>query len=304
MVLKLSQKQVHRSQKRNEEDPNAKYSAGLYLVATPIGNLKDISFRAIETLQNADLILCEDTRVSATLLKAYDIKKPLLSLHDHNEEQRAEKIIDLIKNQNQIVALISDAGMPLISDPGYKLVSACRSADLYVTSIPGASSVLMALQVSGLPSDQFVFLGFAPTKSKARRDLLTEWMNCPATLILFENGLRVKDLASDIDFVFKHRPMALARELTKLFEDVWNGTAKEFMDHIDQNGAPKGEVVILIGGHKQSEIVNDFNEIDDLLIKTLKANSLKDAVSIVTEMTGRSKKEIYKRALELDEENS
>jgi 16S rRNA (cytidine1402-2'-O)-methyltransferase len=300
MVLKLSQKQVHRSQKRNEDDPNAKYSAGLYLVATPIGNLKDMSFRAVETLQNADLILCEDTRVSATLLKAYDIKKPLLSLHDHNEESRAAKIIDLIQNQNQIVTLISDAGMPLISDPGYKLVSACREADIYVTSIPGASSVLMALQLSGLPSDQFVFLGFAPVKSKARRDLLEQWKDCPATLILFENGLRVKDLASDIESTLKDRPIALARELTKLFEDVWNGTASEFIDHIEEYGAPKGEVVILIGGHRQSEITNDFNEIDDLLLKTLKDNSLKDAVSIVTDITGRSKKEIYKRALELN----
>ncbi len=283
--------------KRDGANPNAQLPAGLYLVATPIGNLGDITLRALETLKKADLILCEDTRVSGKLLQAYDIKKPLLSLHDHNEDARSAEIIEKVKS-GLAVALISDAGMPLISDPGYKLVSHCRDHGLYVTSIPGASSVLMALQLSGLPSDQFTFLGFLPTKSKARRDVLTAWKSSPATLIMFENGLRVKDTCQDISSIYGLRRLVVARELTKLFEDTWHGTASDIITHIDEKGPPKGEIVLVLEGSTAHD-VDETIDIDRLILDHLKSHSLKDTVAMVVDQTGLSKKDIYARALTL-----
>ncbi len=285
---------------RDGANPNANMPAGLYLVATPIGNLGDITLRALETLKKADLILCEDTRVSGKLLAAYDIKNQLLSLHDHNEESRAVIVIEKIK-AGMAVALISDAGMPLISDPGYKLVTACIENEIYVTSIPGASSVLMALQLSGLPSDKFLFLGFLPTKTKARSDLLSSWKQCPATLILFENGLRVKNTCHDIHKIFGARQIVIARELTKMFEDTWRGKPAEIIEHIDQNGAPKGEVVIVIEGAKDTEN-NDQIDIDQMIIDLLKTYSVKDTVAMIVDQTNLSKKEIYARALTLSQQ--
>jgi 16S rRNA (cytidine1402-2'-O)-methyltransferase len=284
---------------RDGANPNANLPAGLYLVATPIGNLGDITLRALETLKKADLILCEDTRVSGKLLAAYDIKNKLLSLHDHNEENRSTLIIDKIK-EGLAVALISDAGMPLISDPGYKLVTACIENEIYVTSIPGASSVLMALQLSGLPSDKFLFLGFLPTKTKARTDLLSSWKQCPATLIVFENGLRVKDTCHDIQKIFGERHIVIARELTKLFEDTWRGTPAEIIDRINKNGAPKGEVVIVIDGAKPSEN-HDKIDIDQMILDLLNTYSVKDTVAMIVDQTNLSKKEIYARTLTLSQ---
>lgn len=257
-----------------------------------------MSFRAVDTLKSVDLILCEDTRVSGKLLQFYDIKKPLLSLHDHNEESRATHILNEIE-KGQAVALISDAGMPLISDPGYKLVRACIHENINITSIPGASSVLMALQLSGLPSDKFLFIGFTPTKSKARQELLARYKFLDASIILFENGLRTKDTLKDIKATFGNRTIAIARELTKLFETVIRGTAEELINKIETDGAPKGEVVLIIeGAHISTETANDF-DLDDLITTALKHHSLKDAVAIVVDQTGLKKKEIYARALEI-----
>lgn len=299
MVVKLSIKQK-KQKSGNSEDPNGKLIAGLYLVATPIGNLKDITIRALETLKAADMILCEDTRISGSLLKYYDIKKPLQALHDHNEAEKSAYIISEIK-KDKAIALISDAGMPLISDPGYKLVHACLDDEIMVTSCPGASAPLTALQLSGLPSDKFAFLGFLPTKSKARQDLLTAWKTCPATLIFFDNALRAKDSLKDMQKILGDRPIVLARELTKLFEDIWRGTAAELIEYIDSGAVLKGEIVILVGNIDNENTLQSI-DIEGLLKNALMHNSLKDAVSIVTEQTGLKKKDIYATALQIQNE--
>ena len=296
MVVKLSIKQK-KQKSGNGDDPNPKLAAGLYLVATPIGNIKDITLRALETLKAADMILCEDTRVSGSFLKIYDIKKPLQSLHDHNEAEKSDYIISEIK-KGKAIALISDAGMPLISDPGYKLVTACLDNEVMVTSCPGASAPLTALQLSGLPSDKFAFLGFLPTKSKARQTLFETWKTCPATLIFFENALRVKETLIDIQNIMSDKQIVIARELTKLFEEIWRGTADELIAHIESGAILKGEIVLLING-AQTESTPQAFDIEQLLKKALINNSLKDAVMIVTEQTGHKKKDVYAKALDI-----
>lgn len=276
-------------------DLTKKLKPGLYLVATPIGNLGDITLRAIETLRSVDAIACEDTRVSGFLLKSHEIKKPLISLHDHNEQQDSGKIIERIA-QGQAVALISDAGMPLISDPGYKLIQECYKNNVYVTSLPGANAPLMALQLSGLPTDKFSFLGFLPSKTKARTDLLNVLKTIPVTVIFFESPNRIEDSLEDILATFGDRQMALARELTKMFEDVWRGRVSELLARVKKDGQPKGEIVLVIEGMSE-----DSEEIDveGILKDALEHNSLKDAVALVMGRTGLPKKQIYNLALEL-----
>jgi 16S rRNA (cytidine1402-2'-O)-methyltransferase len=269
--------------------------SGLYLVATPIGNLRDITLRAIDTLNAADVVACEDTRVSGKLFQALGFKKKLMPLHDHNEEGQAKEIIRLI-TEGKSVALISDAGMPLISDPGYKLVRTCLEHGVTVTSLPGANSPLMALQLSGLPSDAFSFIGFLPAKSKARRDCLEQWKNVPATLIVFESAARVEDSCADILAVMGDRPMTLTRELTKKFEDVWPSSVSGILERLKRDGAPKGEIVLVIGrGEDRPEDI----DLDGLLVAAMKNGSLKEAVADVVAATGLNKKAVYNRALEL-----
>lgn len=276
-------------------DATQKLKAGLYLVATPIGNLRDITLRALDTLRAADIIACEDTRTSGKLLKAYDIKAQLLPLHDHNEEQQSARLIAEI-NGGRVVALISDAGMPLISDPGYKLVRTARDAGVYITSLPGANAPLMALQLSGLPSDAFTFAGFLPHKSKARRDMLTQWKLVPSTLIFFESAQRLEQTLDDIQAVMGDRRVTIARELTKLFEEVKTAAVTELLNAIRENGPPKGEIVLLIeAAQRETEVL----DIDSLLVEALETKSLKDAVAEIVDRTGASKNEIYARALEI-----
>lgn len=272
-----------------------KLKAGLYLVATPIGNLGDITLRAIDILKRVDAIACEDTRVSGFLLKSHEIKKPLLSIHDHNELQDADKIIARIR-EGQAIALISDAGMPLISDPGYKLIRECQKADIYVTSLPGANAPLMALQLSGLPSDQFSFLGFLPSKTTARREELAKWKAVSSTLIFFESANRIDKSLEDILEVLGNRDMALARELTKMFEEIRRGKVSELIEKIREDGPPKGEIVLVISGAG-----SDTEELDleKILADALEHHSLKDAVALVQGRTGLPKKQIYNLALEL-----
>jgi len=275
-------------------DLTKKLKPGLYLVATPIGNLGDITLRAIETLRAVDVIACEDTRVSGFLLKSHEIKKPLISIHDHNELQDADKIIARI-NEGQAVALISDAGMPLISDPGYKLVQECRKKGLYITSLPGANAPLMALQLSGLPSDRFSFLGFLPSKTMARKERLVKLKNIPITLIFFESANRIENSLEDILESLGDREMALTRELTKMFEDVWHGKVSELLERVKKDGAPKGEIVLVVAGASEEEEY----DVEAILKDALEHNSLKDAVALVMGRTGLPKKEIYNLALEL-----
>ncbi|MAG21221.1 MAG: 16S rRNA (cytidine(1402)-2'-O)-methyltransferase [Candidatus Marinimicrobia bacterium] len=218
--------------------------ATLYIVATPIGNLGDITLRAIDTLKSVDLILAEDTRHSRKLLTHYDIKKPLLSYHEHNEEQRTPKIIEKLQSGLNI-ALISDAGTPGISDPAYRLVRACAQAGLDVTSIPGPSSVVAAVVQSGLPTDRFVFEGFLPRK-KGRKSRLKMLSQEERTIVIFESPERTLKTLKDCFQLMGNRPLSVCRELTKLHEEVYRGDTHGAVDYFSRR-KPKGEIVIVIG---------------------------------------------------------
>ena len=274
------------------------FVSGLYLVATPIGNLQDITLRALELLKVADLVACEDTRVSGKLLSYFGIKAPLLSYNDHSDERQRDKICNALA-QGKIVALISDAGMPLISDPGYKLMQHITELGHYVTSLPGASAPLMALQLSALPSDKFCFLGFLPSKSKARADTLTAWKQTQATLIAFETAPRLLATLTAIQEIYGDRKVAIARELTKKFEEIKRDKVSALISAIEENGPPKGEIVLVIappGEETQAEYSEE--EIDQLLRQHLGQFSLRESVDMVTELTGRKRKDIYKKALD------
>jgi 16S rRNA (cytidine1402-2'-O)-methyltransferase len=273
-----------------------KLSPGLYLVATPIGNMGDLSRRALETLQSAAYIACEDMRVTGKLLKAHGIKSALLSYNDHSATGQRGKITGLIQSGHS-VALVSDAGMPLISDPGYKLVQDCREKNLAVTSIPGPNAPLTALQLSGLPSDRFCFLGFLPPKSAARRKALLEWKNVPATLIAFETAPRLQASLGDMQAVLGDRETAVARELTKIYEEVRTAPLPVLVAHYRENGPPKGEIVIVIGPPPQR--APDNESVTDDIRSALETMSVRDAAAFVAEKTGLPKKDIYARTLEL-----
>lgn len=278
-----------------ELPPQKDLPPGLYLVATPIGNLRDITLRALDTLKEMDVIACEDTRVSGKLLSFYEIKKPLLPYHDHNADEQRPRLISRITSGEK-VALISDAGMPLISDPGYKLVRECRERGLYITSLPGANAPLMALQLSGLPTNAFSFLGFLPAKSKARCDSLEEWRSSAAPLIVFESAGRLADTLADMLSVLGDRECTVLRELTKYFEDAWPGRISDHLARLERDGPPKGEIVIVVAGHEKT--AQDL-DIDALLVRELAHGSVREAVQTVTEMTGLPRKLVYDKALRL-----
>lgn len=273
--------------------------SGLYLVATPIGNLADMSLRALDTLAAADTVVCEDTRVSGKLLSYYGLKRPLLSYNDHNADRQRGAILRALEN-GQIVALISDAGTPLVSDPGYKLVRACREADFYVTVVPGASAVLSGIQLSGQPAAPFTFLGFLPPKSNARRAALEGWKGVPSTLVLFEAPQRLGDSLQDILSVLGDRPAALVREITKLYEEARLGTVSGLLEEIKANGAPKGEQVIVIGPPEVTAVTD--GDLRALLAESLKTMTTKKAAASVAAQTGCSKKQLYEMALALRHE--
>lgn len=266
----------------------------LYLVATPIGNLRDVTLRALDVLQASDVILCEDTRVSGKFLKAYGIKKPLKTYHDHSTEKDRAEILKIL-GEGKCVALISDAGMPLIADPGYKLVEAVRAQGLPVYAIPGANAPLMALQLSGLPSDAFSFHGFLPPKQKARQDALEALKGRKETLIFFETAPRLLKSLQDIAGVYGEINCVVARELTKKFEEVRSGSARDLISYFEDNTL-KGEIVLLIGPSEQDMSEDD---IDAQLKKMLKEMSVKESVATLVDATGLPKKMIYNKALEL-----
>ncbi|MAS86476.1 MAG: 16S rRNA (cytidine(1402)-2'-O)-methyltransferase [Micavibrio sp.] len=268
---------------------------GLYLVATPIGNLRDMTLRALDVLSAADMILCEDKRVSTKLLNAYGIKKPLRPYHDHSTAADREAVLAMLK-EGKVLALISDAGTPMIADPGYKLVKACREASLPVYAIPGASAVLNALQLSAMPTDIFTFQGFLPTKSGALNALLATIKNKTETHVFFESANRLTKTLGFMKDVLGDRKIVIARELTKKFEEVFSGTADEILTHYETH-ILKGEIVIVIEG-KSDEVIGE-DALDDLLRKALSANSLKEAVELVRMQTALAKKVVYNRALAL-----
>ena len=272
----------------------------LYLVSTPIGNLGDISERAKETLANADLIACEDTRTTGTLLNLLGIKHgPLTAYHEYNADKAKNILINKLKKGVNI-ALVSDAGTPLVSDPGFRLVRACREENLPVTTIPGANAVLSALQLSGLPSDSFYFGGFLPPKSVARKQTLESVKNLQATLIFYDTPNRLSDTLQDILITLGNRQMAVVREITKKFEETCINTVQNLINYYNQNGIPKGELVLVIDRADKNQTALTKEEIDNIILKTLKTSSVRDTAEIVSKTTGLSKKQIYKRAVELN----
>jgi 16S rRNA (cytidine1402-2'-O)-methyltransferase len=273
------------------------YPAGLYIVATPIGNLRDITLRALDVLGLCDTILCEDTRVSGKLMSHYGIKAPLLSYHDHNGEFRRPQIMQML-SEGKRLALVSDAGTPLISDPGFKLVRDLQQAGFYVSVLPGASSVLSALCLSGLPTDEFTFAGFLPTKQQALKAQLERFTTSPATIIFFESAKRLTDCLQTMHTVWGNRQIAVVREITKLFEESKRGTPIELYEYYANEGIAKGEVVIVVSPSTAEE---DAHDIHALLTTLLQSHSVKDAASIAAEQTGKSRKEIYALALKISQ---
>lgn len=269
---------------------------GLYLVATPIGNLGDISARAVEVLKKADLIACEDTRVTSKLLSYLGISAKLTPYHEHNAEKVRPQLIERLKN-GEMIAQVSDAGTPIVSDPGYRLVQDCIENGIYFTAVPGASAVLTALQLSGLPSHRWLFEGFLPPKTASKEKELGELASIPATLIFYESPNRLIETLESMKKVLGDRCAAVARELTKKFEQTVRGTFSELLAYYEQNGQPKGEIVIVVA--PPSEQKADAADIDGMLKKALETMRVKEAAAFVAELTGVSKKELYQRALEL-----
>ena len=270
---------------------------GLYLVATPIGNLGDITLRALETLAGVDIIACEDTRITRRLMERFSINATLKQYHEHNAEQARPKILDALARGSSI-ALVSDAGTPLISDPGFKLVREVSAAGFAVIALPGPSSVLTALSIAALPTDRFFFEGFLPSKQNARRTRLAELARIDATLVMFESGARVQDSLQDLAGVMGEREAAICREMTKLHEEVRRARLSE-LAAIADTLETRGEFVLVVGPPAADAGAMSDDALDDLLRTSLARGSVKDAVAHAVEVSGRPRREIYARALEL-----
>jgi 16S rRNA (cytidine1402-2'-O)-methyltransferase len=282
--------------------PVPKLAPGLYLVATPIGNLGDITLRALQTLAAAELIACEDTRVSRKLLEHYGIAAPTTAYHDHNAAAVRPALLKRIAD-GAAVALISDAGTPAISDPGFKLVREAREQGLAVFALPGASSVLTALVASGLPTDHFLFEGFLPAKATQRRDRIGELSRIPATLVLFESGPRIAATLADLAAALGVREAAICRELTKLHEEVRRASLPDLAEHYAGDAETRGEFVIVIAPPGEAAAPG-ADEIDNLIRAALARVSVKDAVGEIVAATGLPRRDVYKRTLELAKEQS
>ena len=280
--------------------PAPRLVSGLHVVATPIGRLADVTLRALETLAAADLVACEDTRVTRVLLDRYDIRTPLLSYNDHNAAERRPRILAALE-EGRAVALVSDAGTPLVSDPGYKLVGDVLAAGHRVIPVPGASAALAALVASGLPSDTFLFAGFLPPKSEARRRRLGELARVPATLILYESPHRLADtLADALAVLGPDRPAAVARELTKTFEETVRGPIAE-LAAIFATRTVKGEIVLLFA--PPPEEAASEADVDAMLRAALARQAPGKAVAEVARLTGADRKALYERAMALKAED-
>ncbi len=273
---------------------------GLHLVATPIGNLGDITLRALETLAGVDIIACEDTRITRRLTGRYAISAMLKPYHEHNAAVARPKILERLA-QGASIALVSDAGTPLISDPGFKLVREVCAAGHRVIALPGPSSLLTALSVAALPTDRFFFEGFLPSKETARRARLTELMRIDATLVIFESGSRVRETLRDLAGIMGARDAAICREMTKMHEDIRRAPVSELALSADTLET-RGEFVLVIGPPAAGAQAMAADELDDLLRNRLRRDSVKDAVAHAVELSGRPRREIYARALELAKE--
>jgi 16S rRNA (cytidine1402-2'-O)-methyltransferase len=277
--------------------PRHDLAPGLHLVATPIGNLGDITLRALWVLRNVDRILCEDTRVTARLLARYGIDKPLDPYHDHNADRVRPAILDALRGGARL-ALVSDAGTPLVADPGYKLVRAALAEDLPVTAAPGASAALTALVLSGLPPDRFLFAGFLPPRGAARRRTLANFSTLAATLIFFEGPSRLAASLADMAAILGERDAAVARELTKRFEEVRRGRLGALAEHYRAVAVPRGEAVVVVGPPGPAAPTGAA-EIDDRLRALLALHSVRDAVARLAADTGIARRLLYERALAL-----
>jgi len=284
------------SGKDENRGPRALLEPGLYVTATPIGNARDITLRALDVLGKADAVLCEDTRVTGNLLQMHGVKAQLLPYHEHNAAEMRPRILARLA-RGEALALVSDAGMPLISDPGYKLVREVQEEGLAVTCLPGASSVLAGLVLSGLPTDRFFFAGFLPPKETARQKALEELKAIPATLVFLESPRRLGEALADMASVLGAREGAVTRELTKKFEEVRRAPLADLAAHYEEAGPPKGEIVLVIGPPAPAEAAGE--DLDTLLEKALASLSLKEAVQEVTAITGLPRKQVYRRALEM-----
>jgi 16S rRNA (cytidine1402-2'-O)-methyltransferase len=278
-----------------------KPSAGLYLVATPIGNLSDITLRALDVLAGCDVIACEDSRVTRKLTERYGIATPLTPYHEHNAALARPKLLARLA-AGQAVALVSDAGTPLISDPGYKLVRAAAEAGHNVTALPGASALLAGLSLAALPTDRFFFEGFLPPKQAARQKRIAALCAIPATLVLFESGPRLPAALADLAAGLGDRAAAVCRELTKLHEEVRRGDLDTLARVYAEGAETRGEIVIVVA--PPAEQGDAAGDIDALLRQALARVSLKDAVGEVALATGRPRRAVYQRALELSKETS
>lgn len=274
----------------------------LYLVATPIGNLRDISMRALDVLHAADVVLCEDTRVAQKLLSVFGLHKKLERCDEHMEKRRIAETVEHIR-AGKIFAFISDAGTPGISDPGAMLVAGCREAGVPVSPVPGASAVIAAVSVTGLePMTPFTFLGFLPVKSGARRKVFQEWRDLSTALVLYEAPQRVGATLDDIAAILGQRHIMIARELTKLHETLYSGTPEELIRYVSEQANFKGEVVLVIHPSENGteQALWDEVRVDMALTELLPAMSLKEAVANVTAQSGLPRKTVYARALMLD----
>jgi 16S rRNA (cytidine1402-2'-O)-methyltransferase len=274
------------------------HKPGLYVVATPLGNIFDISFRAVHILKKAKYIFAEDTRQSRKLLNFYGVKTPTTACHEYNED--SPSIVAKI-DRNHIYALISDAGTPLISDPGYRIVNWCLEHRIDVFPVPGACAPLAGLSAAGLPTDSFAFYGFLPPKTRARRSSLENMQNAKSTAVFLESPERLLNSLEDMLKILGDRHCCVCREITKIFEEFRRGNLSELIDHFSQN-RPKGEFVIIVSGNK--EIFVDEDEAFVELSAQLKTETLKNAVGKVFAKHGLSKKAIYSKALEIRRKNT
>ncbi|OJS65284.1 16S rRNA (cytidine(1402)-2'-O)-methyltransferase [Escherichia coli] len=272
-------------------------SPGLYIVATPIGNLGDITLRSIETLRRCDAVACEDTRVTGRLMKHLGLSKPLWRYDDHAEAKDRERLIESMRSR--AVALVSDAGTPLISDPGYRLVNSARAEGIAVTVIPGACAAIAGLTLSGLPNDRFLFAGFRPAKDKARGDVLSSLAGIDATLVFYETAPRLTRSLAAIQEAMPYRDVAVARELTKLHEECRRGLPAGLIAWYEAH-PPKGEIVLLVG--PPVEHGNEEVDADALLRSALAAHKPSQAAAQVAKATGMDRRELYARAMELQKE--
>ena len=266
------------------------------MTATPIGHLSDVTLRALATMAAVDVLLCEDTRTTGKLLERYGIRNRLMPYHEHNAAKVRPAILKAL-GEGQAIALVSDAGMPLVSDPGYRLVADCVANAIPVTAIPGASAVLTALALSGLPTDRFAFLGFLPTKSGERKKLLTEFMNVKTTLIAFESPHRIVDALVDMTSVLGNRRVAVTRELTKLHEEVLRGTASEVQNILSARASVKGEITLVIAPPEQNAVQASDETIEAAIDEALKSMPAAKAAADIAKRFELAKKDIYARIL-------